>query len=74
VVTDPDIHEEVLENVRGFAEDNGLEVTNCTHSQIQGKSSKNIEYLLYLSGSKNEGNPPEFREVVNSAHDDFQKN
>ncbi len=74
VVTDPDIHEEVLENVRGFAEDNGLKVMNCTHSQIQGKSSKNIEYLLYLSGAKNEGNPPEFREVVNSAHDDFQKN
>lgn len=74
VVTDPEVHEEVLENVRGFAEDNGLEVMNCTHSQIQGKSSKNIEYLLHLSESKNGGNPPEFREVVNSAHEDFQKN
>lgn len=74
VVTDPDVHIEVLENVLRFARDNDLEVINCTYSQIQGKSSKNIEYLLYLSGSENEGNPPEFREVVNSAHDDFQTN
>lgn len=72
VVTDPDVHVEVLKNVRGFARDNDLEVMDCTYSQIQGKSSKNIEYLLYLSRTKNGANPPEFWKVVNSAHDDFQ--
>jgi len=74
VVTDQDVHVEVLENVLGFARDNDLEVMNCTYSQIQGKSSKNIEYLLHLSAQRKDVSPPKFGEVVQSAHDDFQMN
>ena len=74
VVTDPDVHVEVLENVNGFARDNDLAVVGCTYSRIQGKSSKNIEYLLHLSKTKDGIDPAVFREVVTSAHEDFQSN
>jgi len=72
VVTDPDVHVEVLENVHDYARDNGLEVIGCTYSRIQGKSSKNIEYLLHLSTNRKDLGPPQFREVVDSAHEDFK--
>ena len=71
VVTDPEIHKEVLLNVADFAKRNEFFVTDCTYSPIQGKSSKNIEYFFLMSRSGARLEAEEISGVVDSAHDHF---
>ncbi|MBS3787062.1 TlyA family RNA methyltransferase [Candidatus Bipolaricaulota bacterium] len=71
VVTNPEIHKEVLEKVAEFASSENLSVEDCNFSPIQGKSSGNIEYFFLLSRSGNGLKPEEITGVVDSAHDYF---
>ena len=47
IVRDPAVHKEVIENVIGYAEENGLVPADLTYSPIRGAKG-NIEYLMLL--------------------------
>ena len=66
IVRDSKIHVEVIENVIGYASDNGLYPHGLDFSPVKGTKG-NIEYLLYLkkTESSEEISP---QEVVNIAH------
>ena len=66
IVRDSKIHVEVIENVIGYASDNGLYPHGLDYSPVKGTKG-NIEYLLYLrkTESSKEISP---QEVVNIAH------
>ena len=66
IVRDSKIHVEVIENVIGYASDNGLFPHGLDYSPVKGTKG-NIEYLLYLrkTESSKEISP---QEVVSIAH------
>lgn len=66
IVRDSKVHVEVIENVIGYASDNGLYPHGLDYSPVKGTKG-NIEYLLYLkkTESSEEISP---QEVVNIAH------
>ena len=66
IVRDSKVHVEVIENVIGYASDNGLYPHGLDYSPVKGTKG-NIEYLLYLrkTESSKEISP---QEVVNIAH------
>lgn len=47
VVTDIEVHREVIENCVGYASENSFDVLGLTYSPIKGPEG-NIEYLMYL--------------------------
>ena len=51
IVRDPSVHEDVINKVIGYAEDNGLNAQELSYSPIKGTKG-NIEYLLLLSRKK----------------------
>lgn len=51
IVRESKVHEEVIEKVMGYAEDNGLYPRELSYSPIKG-SKGNIEYILLLSPKK----------------------
>ena len=66
IVRDSKIHVEVIENVIGYASDNGLYPHGLDYSPVKGTKG-NIEYLLYLRKTESsEKISPQ--EVVNIAH------
>lgn len=66
IVRDSKVHVEVIENVIGYASDNGLYPHGLDYSPVKGTKG-NIEYLLYLrkTESSKEISP---QEVVSIAH------
>lgn len=66
IVRDSKVHVEVIENVIGYASDNGLYPHGVDYSPVKGTKG-NIEYLLYLkkTESSEEISP---QEVVSIAH------
>ena len=74
VVRDPKIHIEVIENVFGYAKENGFSVKNLTYSPIKGPEG-NIEYLTYLIKTIDEVSfeVPDITAVVDSAHEALDK-
>ena len=66
IVRDSKVHVEVIENVIGYASDNGLYPHGLDYSPVKGTKG-NIEYLLYLRKTES---PKEIspQEVVNIAH------
>ena len=69
IVRDPAVHEEVINKVIGYGEENGLYPTALTFSPIKGTKG-NIEYLLLLSNEKCDNNIG-VREVVAASHADL---
>ena len=66
IVRDSKVHVEVIENVIGYASDNGLFPHGLDYSPVKGTKG-NIEYLLYLRKTESsEKISPQ--EVVNIAH------
>jgi 23S rRNA (cytidine1920-2'-O)/16S rRNA (cytidine1409-2'-O)-methyltransferase len=47
IVTDKEVHKELIRDIEAFCNKNGLFTRGLTHSPIKGPSG-NIEYLLYL--------------------------
>ena len=66
IVREPAVHEEVIKNVIGYAEDNGLYPLALSWSPIRGAKG-NIEYLLLLSRKKCD-NKIGVSETVKTAH------
>jgi len=65
VVRDKAVHGEVIQNVIGYAEENGLVVKGLDYSPIKGPNG-NIEYLLYL-GLKNDAEAYDIKALVDNA-------
>ncbi len=74
VVRDPKIHEEVIENVFGYAKESGFAVKNLTFSPIKGPEG-NIEYLTYFvkTSEDTDYDVPDISEIVAEAHGDLDK-
>jgi 23S rRNA (cytidine1920-2'-O)/16S rRNA (cytidine1409-2'-O)-methyltransferase len=51
IVRDPDVHRQVIENVIGYGEENGLYSWGLTYSPVTGTKG-NIEYLLFMKKQK----------------------
>ncbi len=71
VVRDPKVHEEVINNVFGFAAEAGFYVCGLEYSPVRGPEG-NIEYLMYLRKNADEQEALEdgrISEVVNRAHE-----
>lgn len=51
IVRDPQVHRQVIENVIGYGEDNGLYSWDLTYSPVTGTKG-NIEYLLFMKKKK----------------------
>ena len=71
IVREPEIHKEVIENVIGYASDNGLYPEALSYSPIKGTKG-NIEYLLLLSHKKCD-NKLDMSGVINEAHSGLNK-
>ncbi|MBE6027030.1 MAG: TlyA family RNA methyltransferase [Clostridiales bacterium] len=71
IVREPEIHREVIDNVIGYAADNGLYPENLSYSPIKGTKG-NIEYLLLLSRKKCD-NKLDMSGVINAAHSGLNK-
>ena len=71
IVREPSIHEEVINNVIGYAEENGLYAQQLSYSPIKGTKG-NIEYLLLLSRKKCD-NKLGVGEVVKESHTGLNK-
>ena len=69
IVREPAVHEEVINKVIGYGEENGLYPIALTFSPIKGTKG-NIEYLLLLSNKKCD-NMIGVREVVAASHADL---
>lgn len=69
IVREPAVHEEVINKVIGYGEENGLYPIALTFSPIKGTKG-NIEYLLLLSNKKCDNNIG-VREVVAASHADL---
>ncbi|MGN0704923.1 MAG: TlyA family RNA methyltransferase [Lentihominibacter sp.] len=69
IVRDPAVHREVIENVAGYAADNGLYCHGLTYSPVTGTKG-NIEYLMFLRKlpSDTEIN---IEETVRSSHEEL---
>ena len=71
IVRDPSVHEEVINKVISYAEENGLYPSELTFSPIKGTKG-NIEYLLLLSHKKCD-NKLDMSGVINEAHSGLNK-
>lgn len=66
VVRDKSVHVEVIENVFGYAKENGFYIAGLTYSPIKGPEG-NIEYLVYITKSLNNVDI-NIKDVVEEAH------
>ena len=71
IVRESSVHEDVINNVIGYANDNGLYAQQLSYSPIKGTKG-NIEYLLLLSRKKCD-NKVGVSKVVNDAHSGLNK-
>lgn len=52
VVKDEKVHNKIIEDIKNFAKENGLETKGVVKSPIQGAKQGNVEYLIYLLKGK----------------------
>lgn len=72
IVRDRKVHEEVIENVVKYAEENGLYPQGLTFSPVTGAKG-NIEYLLHLSKTENMSyNGKCIQAVVDNSHAELE--
>jgi 23S rRNA (cytidine1920-2'-O)/16S rRNA (cytidine1409-2'-O)-methyltransferase len=71
IVREPSVHEDVINNVIGYAEECGLHAQQLSYSPIKGTKG-NIEYLLLLSRKKCD-NKIGVSEVVKASHTGLNK-
>ncbi|MBR0308764.1 MAG: TlyA family RNA methyltransferase [Mogibacterium sp.] len=71
IVRDPKVHEEVINNVISYAEEQGLYPHALSHSPIKGTKG-NIEYILLLSRKKCDNNIG-VRSIVEASHAELDR-
>ena len=70
IVRDPDVHKEVIRNVIGYGEENGLCTWGLTYSPVTGTKG-NIEYLLFMKKQKCD-NEIDVDGVVAASHEELK--
>lgn len=73
IVKDPEVHEEVIRKVFGYALDSGFSVLGLDYSPVRGAKEGNIEYLVLLRKEPSEGTESSIsddiiRETVKGSH------
>ena len=71
IVRDRKVHAEVIENVIGYAKENGLYPQGLTFSPVTGAKG-NIEYLLHLSKTENLSYNVNVQNIVNNSHEELE--
>lgn len=71
IVRDPAVHRQVIEQVIGYGEENGLHAAGLTYSPVTGTKG-NIEYLLFMT-KKLCDNDIDAAEVVERSHRELDK-
>ncbi len=79
VVRDPKVHEEVINNVFGFAAEAGFYICGLEYSPVRGPEG-NIEYLMHLKkgAGENAGSAPDrlkesIEELVLRSHENLDQ-
>ena len=70
IVREPEIHRQVIENVIGYGEENGLYGHGLTFSPVKGAKG-NIEYLLYLKKKPSERESFSIEDIVAGSHQEL---
>ena len=70
IVRDPEVHKEVIRNVMGYGEENGLYSCGLTYSPVTGTKG-NIEYLLFMKKQKCD-NDIDMDGVVEASHNELK--
>lgn len=71
VVKDAGVHEDVINNVIGFAKQEGFGIAGLDFSPIKGPEG-NIEYLLYMTMGNDDAISPEYvHDLVGKSHGDL---
>ena len=70
IVRDPDVHRQVIRNVIGYGEENGLFSWGLTYSPVTGTKG-NIEYLLFMKKQKCD-NDIDVDGVVEASHRELE--
>ncbi len=74
VVRDPAIHQEVIEKIVDFVEENGLHIEGLTFSPVKGPEG-NIEYLIYVNKCSSflQFDKKNIIDIVSKAHEELDK-
>ena len=72
IVKDPKVHKRVIEEVIGYANDNGFSLKGLTFSPITGGEG-NIEFLCYFVNDHQENSAYCIDDVVSEAHKHFNE-
>ena len=72
IVKDPKVHKRVIEEVIGYANDNGFSLKGLTFSPITGGEG-NIEFLGYFVNDHQENSAYCIDDVVSEAHKHFNE-
>ncbi|MCQ2522135.1 MAG: TlyA family RNA methyltransferase [Lachnospiraceae bacterium] len=74
VVREPEVHEEVIENVFGYIRETGFKLLGLTYSPVRGPEG-NIEYLVYIAKTDAADAIDEsiIKETVQEAHKTLEK-
>ena len=74
IVRDPQVHRQVIRQVIGYGEDNGLYTWGLTYSPVTGTKG-NIEYLLFMKKQKCDNDidtDPLIDSVVSDSHEELK--
>jgi len=74
IVRDPQVHRQVIRQVIGYGEDNGLYTWGLTYSPVTGTKG-NIEYLLFMKKQKCDNNidtDPLIDSIVSDSHEELK--
>ena len=72
IVRDKGVHKEVIENVIGYAKNEGLYPVGLTFSPVTGAKG-NIEYLLYLKKQEHPFDMENIKTIVEESHQELDK-
>ena len=71
VVRDSEVHVRVVEDILGFAENEGLSVLGLDYSPIRGPEG-NIEYICFLKNCPGHSKKIDVRSVVSASHSELE--
>lgn len=71
VVRDPEVHRQVVDGILEFVPSTGLSVFGLDYSPITGPEG-NMEFLLYMKKTDEQGVTPDSAAVVAAAHTEFK--
>ena len=72
IIKDPQIHIDVIINIKDFCNSIDLHLTQLTYSPVKGATG-NVEYLAYITNTKSERSltDEEIKKIVEKTHQEL---